>query len=370
MLGRRDRKEPERIESESMSGGGQNASASDVDEFYMTKENSRLLNQQIRVNRMRKHNIRMLLVSVVILIALCVCLLARIYCLNGTVDSLKEQLGKLNLRILEQQEQLEQLAKELKTAREEAAVSKEDPGSAGEGEAAKNEDGREENVPKEPEAAHKVYLTFDDGPSIYTQDILDILDEYGVKATFFVVGKESESAQESMKKIVEAGHTLGMHSYSHKYSELYASVENFAEDFAKQQEYIYEVTGVKCNIYRFPGGSSNTVSDLDMELFGEYLYSQGSVFYDWNISSGDGGSAVLPVETLLENCTSTVGRYSTSVVLMHDSAGKKTTVEALPEIIEAILAMDDTIILPITEATKPVQHRHWDFGAQEDAAEE
>jgi len=369
MPGKTNKNMPEGIAEGS--GYGEDRAVSDRSEWRSKEENLKQLNQQKRVNRMRKHNVRMLLLSVIILIALCACLLARIYSLNETVDSLKFQMTRLNLLVAEQQEQLGQLQDELKEASKKAAAAGNNGAQPVEkGDKADTEEKEEEDIPKEPEAAHKVYLTFDDGPSIYTQDILDILEEYDVKATFFVVGKESKSAQESMKKIVEAGHTLAMHSYSHKYSELYASVDNFAEDFTKLQEYIYDVTGVKSQVYRFPGGSSNTVSDLDMELFGEYLHEQGVVFFDWNISSGDGGSAVLPVETLLENCTSTVGRYSTSVILMHDSAGKKTTVEALPEIIETILAMDDTVILPITQATKPVQHRHWDFDAEEEETEE
>ncbi len=315
-----------------------------------------------RVRRMKRYNTVMLIFSVLILTALSGCLLARIYRQDETIGRLSAQVGQLSRAVDERQELLELMEEELQRLREEI--------SAGAGQQAGTDPGQEMQLPEgeegpeeggEVEAAHKVYLTFDDGPSVYTDDILDILEEYGVKATFFVVGKDTEEARESMKDIVEAGHTLGMHSYSHKYSEIYASVEAFAEDFAKAQEYIYDVTGVKSSVYRFPGGSSNSVSKQDMEIFGEYLHSQGVTFFDWNISSGDGGSAVLPVETLLKNCTGTVEKYSTSVILMHDSAGKKTTVEALPEIIETILEMDDTVILPITEYTEPVQHRHWDF---------
>lgn len=149
-----------------------------------------------------------------------------------------------------------------------------------------------------------------------------------------------------------------MHSYSHKYSELYASEEAFEADFLKLQGYLEDVTGVKSKVYRFPGGSSNTVSKVDMGIYADYLDSQEVRFFDWNISSGDGGSAVLPVETLVENVTGGISENQISVVLMHDSAEKSTTVEALPTIIENILAMEDTVILPITENTRPVQHIH------------
>ena len=159
-----------------------------------------------------------------------------------------------------------------------------------------------------------------------------------------------------------AGHTLGMHSWTHKYSELYASVENFAEDLKRQQDYLYEVTGVKSNVYRFPGGSSNKVSDIAMKEFAQYLEGQDVRFFDWNISSGDGGSYLFPTETIIENCTSNISKYGTSVVLMHDSAGKSTTLEALPTVIEKIQAMEDAVILPITNATEPVQHIKWRDG--------
>ena len=163
--------------------------------------------------------------------------------------------------------------------------------SGGQGTADAGNQGQEE-----PVAAHEVYLTFDDGPSIYTEEILDILDEYQVKATFFVVGKESDPTKEALRDIVARGHTLGMHSYSHKYSELYASEEAFEADFLKLQGYLEDVTGVKSKVYRFPGGSSNTVSKVNMGIYADYLDSQEVRFFDWNISSGDGGSAVLPVK--------------------------------------------------------------------------
>lgn len=307
---------------------------------------------------LRRCNIRMLMISIVMLIILCAVMLARIHALNETIKNMNTQLEGLARLANEQQEQLRQLTEELQDAQEGNSMAEGGNSAGGQMQGKDSGTDAKDSVP-EITAAHKVYLTFDDGPSTNTRDILDILDEYGVKATFFVVGKDSESARESMKQIVEAGHTLGMHSYSHKYSELYASVEDFAEDFAKLQEYIYEVTGVKSMVYRFPGGSSNTVSKIDMKEFAKYLDSQGVRFFDWNISSGDGGSYLYPAETLVEHCTENISRYSTSVILMHDSAGKMTTVEALPTIIEKILEMEDTVILPITDETTPIQHISW-----------
>ncbi|MBE5866034.1 MAG: polysaccharide deacetylase [Lachnospiraceae bacterium] len=202
----------------------------------------------------------------------------------------------------------------------------------------------------------KVYLTFDDGPGVNTNEILDILAEYDVKATFFVVGKEDEISKQALQRIVAEGHSLGMHSYSHKYAQLYESEESFRADFEKQRTFLENLTGEPCKIYRFPGGSSNTVSDVDMHLFADYLDSQGVVFHDWNIASGDGGRVVLDVDTLVRNSTADIETWSTAVVLLHDSAEKYTTVEALPQIIETIQGLDNTVLLPITEETVPVQH--------------
>ncbi len=298
---------------------------------------------------------------------LCVILLLRIWDLNHTIDTLKLKNDKLTRIVLEQRDKLELFAEALETGQKDDSQGGEE--EKGQDSDAQNESSTQNKGTKGAQGeatavngqgiAHKVYLTFDDGPSAYTQDILDILEEYGVKATFFIVGREGAQAEETLEKIVEAGHTLGMHSYTHDYDEIYASVDNFAADLEQVQDFLYDATGVKSTVYRFPGGSSNTVSDIDMSEFAMYLDSQGVRFFDWNISSGDGGSFLVPVETLIENCTATIKNHETSVVLMHDVAGKTTTREALPKIIETIQAMDDTAILPITNDTPVIQHIEW-----------
>jgi peptidoglycan/xylan/chitin deacetylase (PgdA/CDA1 family) len=325
----------------------------------MEEGNKKAADKHERVWRLKRCNIHMLLISVIMLIALCGCLLVRIRGLNGTIEKLVVQVEQLSRLAQEQQARLEQLTEELLAAEK-------GTGTSGSGEGSGQDMGQEGDRKDEIQetaaqvgASHKVYLTFDDGPSTHTQEILDILDDYGIKATFFVVGKEGEIVEESLKRIVEEGHTLGMHSGSHKYAELYASVDSFAEDFKKQQDYLYEITGVRCTLYRFPGGSANSVSESDMVEFARYLDKQGVRFFDWNISSGDGGSVLLPVETIVENCTENIPKYGTSVILMHDSAMKTTTLDALPTIIETIMKMEDTEILPITDETKLVQQIKW-----------
>ena len=332
-----------------------------------------------RIQLLKKCIILTVVMVILLPIALCFILLERIQSMDKTLDSLTVQVETLTNIVTEQEQRLEELTVDSVTVGEGGAkaedagpeppeqewipvqnmVSGEEAGGTEESsETGQPEADHESPEAAEPEvtAAHKVYLTFDDGPSKYTDDILDILDKYGVKATFFVVGKDSDSAREAMQEIVNRGHTLGMHSYTHKYSEVYNSLEDFAEDYGKIRDYIYEVTGVESTVYRFPGGSSNSVSDIDMQEFADYLDTQGVRFFDWNISSGDGGGKLLSVETLVKNSTADIERFETSVILMHDAASKPTTVEALPTIIENILALEDTVILPITEDTELVQH--------------
>ena len=201
---------------------------------------------------------------------------------------------------------------------------------------------------------HKVYLTFDDGPSANTDQILDILDEYGVKATFFVVGKEGYNDQ--YRRIVEEGHTLGMHSYSHVYRDIYESVEAYGQDLEKLHTYLYELTGVDSRIVRLPGGSSNTVSKDKIQDIIAYLGQQGMTYYDWNVSSGDAASGYVSAQQIADNVLNHVSEHHTSIVLMHDASGKNTTVEALPIILEKILESDNMVLLPITEDTVPIQH--------------
>lgn len=209
---------------------------------------------------------------------------------------------------------------------------------------------------EEDAAIRKVYLTFDDGPSGNTNRILDILAEYDVKATFFVVGKEEEEYQVLYKRIVEEGHTLAMHSYSHKYSEIYQSVESYSADLSKLQEFLYDTTGVWCRYCRFPGGSSNTVSRVDMHELIAYLDDQDMTYFDWNISSGDATTSYLSASDIIRNCTVNLREYDEAIILMHDASNKNSTVEALPRLIETIQAMEDTKIVPITDDTERIHH--------------
>ena len=212
----------------------------------------------------------------------------------------------------------------------------------------------EENLRKDDEPM-TVYLTFDDGPSENTPEILDILKKHGVKATFFVTGKEGDEAKQWYEQIVADGHTLGMHSYSHKYSTIYESVDPFSADFTKLHDFLEETTGVKCQFYRFPGGSSNQVSNTDMNEFIDYLGEQGMTYYDWNVVCGDATSQIYTADELVQNVLTDVVKYKYSVVLMHDAAEKDSTVEALEKILQKLEEMG-VDILPITEDAPVIHH--------------
>lgn len=207
------------------------------------------------------------------------------------------------------------------------------------------------------EGKKKIYLTFDDGPSAYTEDILEILDKYDVKATFFVLGKSDENAADRIKKIHDAGHTVGMHSYSHVYSDIYNSEEAFIRDFNDIYDYITNITGEEPFAYRFPGGSSNKVSRLDMKHFALLLKDRDIEFFDWNVHSGDGETGNLSKETICRNVINGIDKHDDSIVLMHDAVSRKSTVDALSLIIEALNERGDCVFLPITRETTPIQHR-------------
>ncbi|MBE6014564.1 MAG: polysaccharide deacetylase [Lachnospiraceae bacterium] len=213
----------------------------------------------------------------------------------------------------------------------------------------------ENNTKPENTGRRKVYLTFDDGPSKYTEDILKILKDNNVKATFFVVGKTDDSLVPLYKKIVDSGNTLGLHSYSHQYSVIYNSLDAFKEDFYKIQNYVKDLTGYKSTLYRFPGGSSNQVSNTDMAEFIRFLNSEKVTYFDWNAANGDATTKQYTVSELVSNVINGLEKEGDTVVLMHDTNTKGTTVEALPILIKKLKAMDVDIV-PIDSNTEPVQH--------------
>ena len=176
-----------------------------------------------------------------------------------------------------------------------------------------------------------IYLTFDDGPGPDTDRLLDVLSRYGVKATFFVVDT-GYSAQ--MRRIVEEGHSIALHSVTHNYKQIYTSRDAYFEDILGIQEIVKDATGVTSTLMRFPGGSSNMISRFNpgiMSELTEAVQDAGFQYFDWNVDSNDAGGARTSDE-VFKNVTEGVRQHKTSVVLQHDI--HRFSVDAVERIIQ------------------------------------
>ena len=186
-------------------------------------------------------------------------------------------------------------------------------------------------IPKEK----VIYLTFDDGPSEYTKQLLDVLKRNNVQATFFVCDTEHIELLES---IVSAGHTIGVHSETHNYRRVYDSVDAYFDDMLWMRKRIYETTGVETNLVRFPGGSSNTVSKFNpgiMTTLTQAVEDCGFTYFDWNVDSDDAVGAKTTAE-VLTNLKKGIRRamkdHGYALVLQHDT--QEFSIQAVEEIIK------------------------------------
>jgi peptidoglycan/xylan/chitin deacetylase (PgdA/CDA1 family) len=197
-----------------------------------------------------------------------------------------------------------------------------------------------------------VYLTFDDGPSSNTEAILNYLREYNIKATFFVVPNRSEECYERLRAIVNDGHSIGVHSASHDYEKIYASVEAYLDDFYEAWDIIYEATGVKTEIFRFPGGSKNDFNEATRDEIIEEMTRRGFRFYDWNVDSNDAGGANW--SDMYNSVPEDISGNYRSIVLMHDSDTRTNTVLVLEDILN-VLVGEGYKLDKISNDTRPVQ---------------
>lgn len=319
------------------------------------------------VNNIKKFIIVMILVLCIVPILLCFYLLAKMNAMEKEIKELNEKFAaKQQINIYTDDDYVYETSDEdLLILEQQAATDinreEEDNESLSMSE---EEVGISPNVTTEQQDSldrinndKKVYLTFDDGPSKYTDQILDVLREKNVKATFFVVYNENQELWDEYSRIAQEGHTLAMHSYTHVYSEIYASKEAFIEDITMIHDFLYEQTGVDCTYYRFPGGSSNQVSSVDINELMAYLDENGYTYYDWNALSEDAVNASLTPEELNNNVMNYVRNNSgDSIVLLHDLENNPATAEGLAELIDTLIA-EGYEICPIDENTVPVQHR-------------
>ena len=302
-----------------------------------------------RVSRMRKGLVSIVFLALVFLLIACIVLGVMVFRLNSKVNQLDLQLQTIAGTDID-----------ATTVTDEENLSDGSISSdAGTSEASSDSEATYSGPEYGVDEHQSVYLTFDDGPSDNTEAILDILDEYNVKATFFVVGTENEEYQALYREIVERGHTLGMHSYTHRYSTLYESLESFEDEITTEIELLESVTGVKPWLFRFPGGSSNSVCNADMSDLISYLNDIGITYFDWNVVGADATSQAYTTQDVIDSVAEDIGKYQTAVILLHDANTKSTTVDALDDLIE-FLQERDCDILPITEDTPLVQHVRYD----------
>ena len=179
-----------------------------------------------------------------------------------------------------------------------------------------------------------VYLTFDDGPSENTQKVLEILDVYDVKATFFVTGT-NEEYYHLIKKAHDAGHTIGLHTYVHEYDQIYNSSSAYFSDLKRIEDLVYSQIGSVPKYIRFPGGSSNKVSKKYchriMSKLTKEVINRGYQYYDWNEDSED-GSGQLSVKQLIKNATAS--NDNNIILLFHDANGKENSLKAIGPVIQ------------------------------------
>ncbi len=180
-----------------------------------------------------------------------------------------------------------------------------------------------------------VYLTFDDGPStVVTNRILDTLKKENVKATFFIVSDRAKSRKETLLRIAEEGHTVGVHSATHRYSEIYASLQSLLQDVTACANFIHSVTGITPRVYRFPGGGFHRAKET------QFLKEKGYQIVEWNASCRDEEIVNATPQRLFEETVATALGKNRVVLLMHDSAPHKATADALPLIISYFREQD------------------------------
>ncbi|MGX8795599.1 polysaccharide deacetylase family protein [Fusibacter sp. JL298sf-3] len=186
-----------------------------------------------------------------------------------------------------------------------------------------------------------IYLTFDDGPSDkVTPELLDLLDYYDIKATFFVTGYQVKKNPDILKDIVNRGHAVGNHSATHDYYKIYQNLDTFKEDFETNQELIFNAVGFYPTLYRFPGGvltAHNIAGKEIKQTYETYLWDQGVQYFDWNVDSRDASVNLPSVTTIRSNLLYQLRNKKKAIILMHDTNSKGNTVKALGPVIETYL---------------------------------
>ena len=292
------------------------------------------MNRKVRGNKRKLNYKRVLMVIIIIIIILLLAIFSVVIKHNKRAEEVKIEAEKKA-----EEEEIMKIAIETQKKEEEARE-------------------KEKQKQEEENATGIIYLTFDDGPtSDSTPQILDILKNRNIKATFFILHYD-EQHEQFIKREYEEGHTIGLHGYTHAYAELYQSADTCMENFRKIREQVYQTTGTQSKIIRFPGGSSNTISKKYCEGVMTELVKrtveEGYRYFDWNVDSDDAGHAKTS-EKVYQNVTNGIKPGRENVVLMHDFAKNNKTIDALNSIIDWGLEQG-YVFRKITEETPMVTH--------------
>ena len=183
-----------------------------------------------------------------------------------------------------------------------------------------------------------VYLTFDDGPWVGTPRLLDILDQYNIKACFFVTAQymENDALVDMLKQIKDRGHNIAVHSLTHDYKKIYASVDAFLADYDAMDDIILKATGERTKLLRFPGGSNTGYNKAIRTELLQAVRDRGIIYFDWN--SFDGDVEGKRGQALIDQTIQQVNANKHSTLLMHDMPSTAFVHDALPTIIEQLKA--------------------------------
>ncbi len=189
------------------------------------------------------------------------------------------------------------------------------------------------------------YITFDDGPSSnITPQILNILEQYEIKATFFVLGCNVERYPDLVKQEYEAGHYIANHGYSHVYTSIYSSSQAVLDEYTRTEQIVRDAIGIQeysGHLFRFPGGSMGT-KYKNIKNEAKQLLSDNDIMYvDWNALTNDAVGTPTS-ESIMQNLVDTVGTKNSVVILMHDASSKQLTADMLPQVLDYLIGQGYT----------------------------
>jgi len=320
------------------------------------------LERKKRVKRMKTGLLWLLITWMLALMLISVTLIAKVHSLQEQIDIITENTIR-SQQVDQQENHMPNTGKKYESVTGEVTLGSTDKTvlsvnvkkaaqgtDTGGSEQKDNEKAEKKDTVQKAQKERKIYLTFDDGPSEENRAlILDILKERGIKATFFVIGENVRKHPDIAKRIVEEGHTIGIHCNCHEYETLYRDVDSYLRDFQKAYDAVKEITGADARLFRFPGGSMNDYNkDVYQEII-EAMTEQGYIYYDWNASLEDAVGKREP-QTLIRNAVTSAQGRKRVVMLAHDVV--RQTALCLDELLEQF---PEYQIRPLLEESEPVQ---------------